>query len=83
MGKLPDTQRPHRQRIGKEFRLAATGLLRAGQKQGTQIAPELDIARNLFYKLAIELCVKADDVQTAFNSYAYMFRQWRIWAHAS
>ena len=74
MGKLPDTQRPHRQRVSKEFRLAAIGLLKAGQKQGTQIALELGIARNLLYKWATELCIKADDVQTALNSYASMFR---------
>ena len=69
MGKLIDKQRPHRQRqrFSKEFKLAAIGLLKAGQKPGTQIALELGIARNLLYKWATELDVKAGDVQAAFN----------------
>ena len=44
MGKLPGTQRPHRQRFSKEFKLAAIELLKAGLKPGTQITLELGIS---------------------------------------
>ena len=69
MGKLIDKQRPHRQRqrFSKVFKLAAIALLKAGQKPGTQIALELGIARNLLYKWATELDVKAGNAQAAFN----------------
>ena len=67
MGKLVDQQQAHRQRFSKDFKLAAIGLLKAGQKPGTQIALELGIARNLLYKWATELEVKAGDTQAAFN----------------
>ena len=69
MGKLIDKPRPQRQRqrFSKEFKLAAIALLKAGQKPGTQIALELGIARNLLYKWATELDVKAGNAQVAFN----------------
>ena len=67
MGKLVGKQKANRQRFSKEFKLAAIGLLRAGQKPGTQIALELGIARNLLYKWAAELDVKAGDARAAFN----------------
>ena len=56
-----------RQRFSKEFKLAAIALLKGGQKPGTQIALELGITRNLLYKWATELDVKAGDTQAAFN----------------
>lgn len=56
-----------RQRFSKEFKLAAITLLKGGQKPGTQIALELGIVRNLLYKWATELDVKAGDAQAAFN----------------
>ena len=69
MGKPIDKQQLHRQRqrFSKEFKLAAIALLKAGQKPGTQIALELGIARNLLYKWASELELKAGDPQAAFN----------------
>ncbi len=69
MGKPIDKQQLHRQRqrFSKEFKLAAIAMLKAGQKPGTQIALELGIARNLLYKWASELDVKAGDTQAAFN----------------
>ncbi len=56
-----------RQRFGKEFKRTAIAMLRQGQKPGTQIAPELGIARNLLYKGASELQAKAADPQITFN----------------
>lgn len=69
MGKPIDKIALHRQRqrFSKEFKLAAIALLKGGQKPGTQIALELGIARNLLYKWATELDVKAGDAQAAFN----------------
>lgn len=69
MGNSIDKQRSHRQRqrFSKEFKLAAIEMLNGGQKPGTQIALELGIARNLLYKWALELDVKAGDKQAAFN----------------
>lgn len=69
MGKSIDKSALHRQRqrFSKEFKLSAVALLKAGQKPGTQIALELGIARNLLYKWASELEVKAGDTQAAFN----------------
>jgi transposase len=56
-----------RQRFSKEFKLAAIGLLKQGQKPATQIALELGIRRNQLYKWAAELEEKAGDAQAAFN----------------
>ncbi len=69
MGNSIDKQRSNRQRqrFSKEFKLAAIAMLKSGQKPGTQIALELGIARNLLYKWASELDVKAGDTQAAFN----------------
>jgi transposase len=56
-----------RQRFSKEFKLAAIGLLKQGQKPATQIALELGIRRNQLYKWVAELEEKAGDAQAAFN----------------
>lgn len=37
----------HRQRLGKEFKLAAMAMLKGGQKPGTHMSLELGVARIL------------------------------------
>ena len=69
MGKIMEKLNPQRQRqrFGKEFKLNAVKLLRAGQKPGTQIALELGIRRDQLYKWAAELEDKSGDIASAFN----------------
>jgi transposase len=56
-----------RQRFTKEFKLAALGLMRQGDKPAAQIAAELGIRRNQLYKWAEQLENKAGNTQAAFN----------------
>jgi transposase len=63
----PEPVERKRQRFSKQFKLAAIGLLKQGQKPATQITLELGIRRNQLYKWAAELEEKAGDEQAAFN----------------
>jgi transposase len=63
----PEPLERKRQRFSKEFKLAAIGLLKQGQRSATQIALELGIRRNQLYKWAAELEEKAGDAQAVFN----------------
>jgi transposase len=56
-----------RQRFNKEFKLAAVGLMRQGEKPTAQIAAELGVRRNQLYKWQEQLEAKAGDTQAAFN----------------
>ena len=50
-----------RQCYNREFKLEAVRLLERGQKPATQLALELGIRRNLFYKWQQDLHGKADE----------------------